>query len=82
MQVIVQHRKPADGDGENVCRFLQAMFDPLFAVVRSFPEQQIAAHAPRHAVIPTGHRGIDPVGASDGHRWIFWGALQMLPVAS
>jgi hypothetical protein len=40
-------------------KFSQPLLDPTFAVVRSFTEQECAAHAARHAVIPTGHRRID-----------------------
>jgi len=32
MQLIIQHRKPTDGHREDLCKFLQAMLDPLFAV--------------------------------------------------
>jgi hypothetical protein len=34
VQVIVQHGEPADGNGEDVRKFLEPAFDPGFAVDR------------------------------------------------
>ena len=59
MQVIIHHRKPTDRHCEDLCKFLQPLLDPLFAVERSLPQQKGAAHAAGHAVIPTRQGGID-----------------------
>ena len=40
VQVIIQHREPADGDGEDLCKFFEALFDPLLAVECSFGQQE------------------------------------------
>ena len=39
MQVIVHHREPTDGHGEDFRKFLEPVFEPLPPVVVSFSEQ-------------------------------------------
>jgi hypothetical protein len=36
VQVVIHDGEPADGDGKNLCKFLQSKLDPLFAVERFF----------------------------------------------
>jgi hypothetical protein len=52
MQVVIQHRKAADGNGKDVRKFLEPAFDLGLAVLVLVTEQESAAHAPGDAVIP------------------------------
>ena len=58
-EMIVQDRKPRHGHREDFSKFLEPMFDPAFAVVHPFPEQEGPLHAARNTVIPAGHGRID-----------------------
>ena len=40
MQVIVHHREPTDGHGEDFRQFLEPVFEQLPSVVVSFSEQE------------------------------------------
>ena len=59
VHVVIHDGKPADADGEDTRKFLQAIFDPFFAVERflagverGFAQQQCAADTAGNAVIP------------------------------
>ena len=52
MQVIVQNREPAHGNGENVRKFAEPMFDPGLTVLMFVAEQERASDATGNAVIP------------------------------
>jgi hypothetical protein len=39
MQVVIQHRRAADGDREDVRNFLKPAFDPGFAALAWIPMQ-------------------------------------------
>ena len=74
VHVVVHDGKPADGDGEEIRKFLQAKFDPFFAVARflaaverDFAQQECAADTAGDAVIPARNRYIDKMGASHRH---------------
>jgi hypothetical protein len=67
MQLVIQHRKTADGNGEDVRKFLKPAFDPRLAVLVFVPEQKRPAEAAGDAVIPASDGGVDEVGASDRH---------------
>ena len=67
--MIVQHREPADGNRENVRKFLESLFDPFSAVGWSFGEQECAADAAGDAVVPARDGYVDEVGASHRHEW-------------
>ena len=47
MQVIIHHREPADGHGENLRKFCQALLDPFFAFVRPFGAGTRVGHSVR-----------------------------------
>ena len=66
--MIIQHREPADGDGEDFCKFLEPAFDPLLTVPGRFAQEQCAAHATSDAVIPACNGDVDQVSASHCHR--------------
>ena len=70
MKMIVHHREPADGNREDIGKFLQSAFDPFFAVEWSIAEQECAADAPGEAVVPARHGHVDKVGASHRHWWV------------
>ena len=38
--MILSHQEPADGDGENTCKFLEPKLDPFSAVDGPFAEQE------------------------------------------
>jgi hypothetical protein len=59
VQVIVHHREPADGDGEDLRKFLESVFDPLFTDSLTFTKQEGAANATGDAVVPTGYGGVN-----------------------
>jgi hypothetical protein len=59
VQVVIHDREPGDGDREDIRKFLQSRFDPLFAVERSFGEKEWAADATSDAVIPARHGDVD-----------------------
>src|SRR5262249_50632316 len=56
-----------DGDREDSRKFLEPGLDPQLAVLRPFAEQEGAADAARHAVVPARDRGIDQMRAGDRH---------------
>ena len=39
VQMIIHHREPTDGHRKDFCKFLEPVFDPLPAVVVSFPQK-------------------------------------------
>ena len=41
--MIIHHREPADADREDFGEFLDAVFEPLFSVGRSFSKQKSAS---------------------------------------
>ena len=55
--MVIHDGKPADGDGEDIRKFLESLFDPFFAV--AFAEQKGAADAACDAVIPARDRDIN-----------------------
>ena len=66
VQVVIHDRETADGDREDIRKFLQSKFDPFFAVEsrvavvdRCFAEQEGAADATGDAVIPARHGYVD-----------------------
>jgi hypothetical protein len=67
MQVIVHHREPTDGHGEDFRKFLEPVFEPLPPVVVSCSEQERLAYTARHAVVPPGHGQINQFRSSDRH---------------
>jgi hypothetical protein len=67
MQVIVHHREPTDGHGEDFRKFLEPVFEPILPAVVSFPEQERLAYTARHAVVPPGHGQINQFRSSDRH---------------
>ncbi len=51
--MIIEHRKPTDGHGENFCKFLEPAFDPFLTVPGRFAQEQCpATAAASDAVIP------------------------------
>jgi hypothetical protein len=56
MQVMIQHRESTNGHREDLREFPQPF---SIGTVRSFTEQERAAHAARPAVIPASHGRID-----------------------
>jgi len=73
VQMIVQDRKPRDGHREDFSKFLEPMFDPAFAVVHPFPEQEGPSHAARHTVVPASYERINEMGTRNRHGRISWG---------
>ena len=65
--MIVHHREPTDGHGEDFGKFLEPVFEPLLPVVVSFSEQERLANTARHAVVPAGHGQINQFRSSDRH---------------
>ena len=58
--MVIHDREPADGDCEDIRKFLSSKFDPFFAVERSFGEQECAADTAGDAsVIPARHGYVD-----------------------
>ena len=78
MQVIVHHREPAYGDGENLRKFLESVFDPLFRLPGPSPSRK-ARRTQRDAVVPTGYGGVNEVRTSHCHRWNLQGYRRSLP---
>jgi hypothetical protein len=54
-EMVIHHGKPADADREDLCEFLDPVFDPRFSIGRAFSKQKRASDAPARAVIPAGH---------------------------
>jgi hypothetical protein len=69
---FIHHREAADRHGEDFRKFLQAMFDSLFAVVRPFREQKRASDTARHAMIPAHYSRVDKMHASHRHESVSW----------
>ena len=65
--MIVQNGESPDGDGEDLCELFEPIFNPRFAIKRSFAQQKRLANAPGNAVIPASDGEIDEAGASDCH---------------
>jgi hypothetical protein len=67
--MIVHNRDCTDGHGEDFREFFDALIDPFLAVERAFgfTEQEGAADAAGHAVIPACNGHVDKVRAGDGH---------------
>jgi hypothetical protein len=65
--VIVHHREPTDGHGEDFRKFLEPVFESLPPVVVSFSEQERLAYTARHAVVRPGHGQINQFRSSDCH---------------
>ena len=61
VQVVVEDRKTTDRDREIFAEFLQACFDPLFAVGEPFAHQLGSPYAATDAVVPAGNFGIDDI---------------------
>ena len=59
MQVIIHHREPADGHGEDFRKFLESMLDPFFAVDQTLREEKRTPDTASDAVIPTSYRHVD-----------------------
>jgi hypothetical protein len=81
VQVVIHDRGPADGDCEDIRKFLQSKFDPLSAVERSFGEQECAADATGDAGIPARHGDVDELRAGHRHGWFLSCDRPKLPKA-
>ena len=77
VQMVVHDREPADGDREDIRKFLQSKFDPFFAVKRSFGEQECAADTAGDAVIPARHGYVDELRASHCRGWNSWVVVEI-----
>jgi hypothetical protein len=49
--VVIEYRRPADGDGEDFCKFLESTFDPFLTVPGRFAQEECSAHATSDAVM-------------------------------
>ena len=80
--MIVHHREPADGDREDIGKFLQSTFDPFFAVEWSIVEQERAADAPGDAVVPAQLR-TRRQGGREPSSWVclLWGPAEFTRTA-
>ena len=60
MQMIVQNRKTADGNGVVSNEKFQPIFDPLLAIRQPvlFAQQVASAHAATDAVVPASNGGL------------------------
>ena len=65
--MVVHHSEAAHGDGEDLSKFFEPMFDPGFAVEGPLSQQEGLPHGASDAVVPAGYGGIDEVGAGDSH---------------
>ena len=57
--MIIHYRETTHGHCEDIREFLEPVFQPFLAFVVSFTQQERAADATRHAVIPAGQGQID-----------------------
>jgi len=67
MKMIIQHGIPTHAHGEDLGEFLQTFFDPGFAIMGTFAQQESAAHTASHAVIPASETRIDKMSTSNRH---------------
>ncbi len=68
MQVVVQHGETGQFHGKDFAEHLQAIFEPLFAVQFSFPQQEGAPHGLGNHVVPGRYGHIHQLRAGNGHR--------------
>jgi hypothetical protein len=61
VQVVIHDRTTADGNFEDIRKFLESKFDAFSAVERSFGEKECAADTAGDAVIPARHGYVDDV---------------------
>ena len=66
--MVVQTQEPPHQNREGLRKFLDSFFNPKLAVAGPLAEQKRSPHAPRDAVIPASHRGVDQARASHRHR--------------
>ena len=50
--MILQNGESPNSDGEDLSELFEPIFDPHFAVKRSFAQQKRLANAPGNAVVP------------------------------
>ena len=67
VDMIIHHREPADADRKDFGELLDAVFEPLSSVGRSFSKQKRAPDSASRAVIPAGHGETNELSAGDGH---------------